>query len=95
MIGLARTAIINYVLNNGETDGVNKVVYLDGLNGVIDIDGCTDILSAVVGIDEYLSFLVSNEDDSMQMFVTIFDLNADAVRKILEQMMLNGTDFAV
>lgn len=95
MIGLAESAIKHYVLNNGETDGVNNVTYLDGLKGVIDIDGCTDILSAVVGIDGNLSFLVSNEDDSMQMFVTIFDLNADAVRKILEQMMLYGTDFAV
>lgn len=95
MIGLAESAIKNYVLNNGETDGVNNVVYLDTLNGVIDINGCTDILSAVVGIDGNLSFLVSNSDDSVQQFVSFFDLNADAARKVLDEILHYGTDFAV
>lgn len=93
LIGLAESAIKTFVSSNGETDGVNSIVYLDGLHGVVDIDGCTDILSAVVGIDGELSFLISNADDSKQMFVSFFDLNFDAAKKILDQILSFGTEF--
>ena len=74
------------VENNGEDDGNCKVLYLSDLNGVINLNGYTDILSAHVGEDGLLSFLVATPDDKSQSFVSLFSFPQEVIEKIIEQV---------
>lgn len=85
--GLMQAGIIKTILEDGETDGVNAIKYLDNLKGVINIDGCTDILSAVVGTDNNLSVLISNADDTKQEFCGLYELPLPVIEKIFKQIV--------
>ena len=86
--GMIENAIKFAVNNNGESDGVCKVLYLDGLNKVMSLaDGLyTDVLSAHVGIDGRLTFLVSDEGDNHQTFVDIGELPTEVVTEIFNKI---------
>jgi len=87
-IGMVENAIKVAVNNNGESDGVCKVLYLDGLNKVMSLaDGLyTDVLSAHIGVDGLLSFLVSDESDKHQTFVNIGELPREVVAEIFNKI---------
>lgn len=87
-IGMVENAIKVAVNNNGESDGVCKVLYLDGLNKVMSLaDGLyTDVLSAHIGVDGLLSFLVSDEGDKHQTFVNIGELPREVVAEIFNKI---------
>lgn len=87
-IGMIENAIKVAVNNNGESDGVSKVLYLDGMNKVMSLaEGLyTDILSANVGIDGRLTFLVSDEGDKHQTFVDIGELPREVVAEIFNKI---------
>lgn len=87
-IGMIENAIKVAVNNNGESDGVCKVLYLDGMNNVMSLaDGLyTDVLSAHVGIDGRLTFLVSDEGDKHQTFVDIGELPSEVVAEIFNKI---------
>lgn len=86
MLGLLFSTIKVAIENNGESDGVCDVLYLDGFNNVIDLDGHTDILSLHLGLDGNISVLIAKSDDSSQVFCDLCDLPMDIVRKIAEQV---------
>ena len=87
-IGMVENAIKVAVNNNGESDGVCKVLYLDGLNKVMSLaDGLyTDVLSAHIGVDGLLSFLVSVDGDKHQTFVNIGELPREVVAEIFNKI---------
>ncbi len=87
-IGMVENAIKVAVNNNGESDGVCKVLYLDGLNKVMSLaDGLyTDVLSAHIGVDGLLSFLVSDDGDKHQTFVNIGELPREVVAEIFNKI---------
>jgi hypothetical protein len=87
-IGMVENAIKVAVNNNGESDGVCKVLYLDGLNKVMSLaDGLyTDVLSAHIGVDGLLSFLASDDGDKHQTFVNIGELPMEVVAEIFNKI---------
>ena len=87
-LGMVENAIKVAVNNNGEGDGVCKVLYFDGLNNVMSLaDGLyTDVLSAHIGFDGRLSFLVSDNGDKHQSFVNIGELPQEVVAAIVHKI---------
>lgn len=87
-IGMVENAIKVAVNNIGESDGVCKVLYLDGMNNVMSLaDGLyTDVLSAHIGVDGLLSFLVSDGGDKHQTFVNIGELPSEVVAEIFNKI---------
>ena len=87
LYGLMQANITKSIIEDGETDGVNAVKYLDNLKDVININGCTDILSAVVGEDNLLSLLISNADDTKQEFCSLHELPLSVIKQIFDQIV--------
>ena len=86
MMGLLANTLKVAIENNGESDGVCDVLYLNGFNNVVDLDGHTDLLSLHLGLDGNISVLVAKSDDSSQVFCDLYDLPMEIVRKIVEQV---------
>ena len=80
---------IKFIQDCGESDGVCKILWLNDLNGVCDfeVEGkhCTDVLGAYVGEDGRLSISVFSEDDKANIFVSLFELPDNVVKKIHQQ----------
>lgn len=78
------TYLANYIRNDNsnEYDGVCWIHWLNGFNNSINIDSYTDILSAYVGEDGTLSFLITNNSDCVQTFVGLSEFDNDVIYKI-------------
>ena len=78
------TYLANYIRNDNdnEYDGVCWIHWLNGFNNSINIDSYTDILSAYVGEDGTLSFLITNNSDCVQSFVGLGEFSNDVIYKI-------------
>ena len=78
------TYLANYIRNDNsnEYDGVCWIHWLNGFNNSINIDSYTDILSAYVGEDGALSFLITNNSDCVQTFVGLSEFDNDVIYKI-------------
>lgn len=76
--------LANYIRNDNdnEYDGVCWIHWLNGFNNSINIDSYTDILSAYVGEDGTLSFLITNNSDCVQTFVGLSEFDNDVIYKI-------------
>ena len=73
--------IKNYVLKNGEFDGINHIHYMNNPNGYKYID----VLGVYANKDN-LSFLVSEDNDNKQYFLVLSDFNDDEILKIIEDV---------
>ena len=78
------TYLANYICNDNsnEYDGVCWIHWLNGFNNSINIDSYTDILSAYVGEDGTLSFLITNNSDCVQTFVGLSEFDNNVIYKI-------------
>ena len=78
------TYLANYICNDNsnEYDGVCWIHWLNGFNNSINIDSYTDILSAYVGEDGSLSFLITNNSDCVQTFVGLSEFDNNVIYKI-------------
>ena len=76
--------LANYICNDNsnEYDGVCWIHWLNGFNNSINIDSYTDILSAYVGEDGTLSFLITNNSDCVQTFVGLSEFDNNVIYKI-------------
>lgn len=79
--------LLKWNVENRCEENNDDMFFLKDLNGVIDIDGMTDILNAHVGCDGNLSFLISDNTDSKQTFVNMYDLSDEVIFEILMQVL--------
>ena len=79
----------------GENDGICTTFFLDGLNKAYyneEVDAWMDVLN--IGVDNYITILVSDENDDLQYFESPYILDNYTFYKIVKQLCQCGTEVA-
>lgn len=76
----------------GEYDGVSTIFFLKDMDDVVRMDNeRMDALNIGIGVDNEVTILFSNENDTKQFFSNPYVLNNEVLYKIVEQLCQCGT----